>query len=37
MQTKFVSGAVAAAIGALVAGGLAAPVSAATLSTYSND
>jgi hypothetical protein len=37
MQTKLVSGAVAAAIGALVAGGLAAPVSAATLATYSND
>lgn len=37
MQTKLVSGAVAAAIGALVAGGLAGPVSAATLSTYAND
>ena len=36
MQTKLVSGAAAAAIGALVAGELAAPASAATVYTYSN-
>ena len=36
MQRKLVSGAAAVMLGALVAGGLAAPVSAATLSTYSN-
>jgi LTXXQ motif family protein len=37
MQTKLTSGAAAVVLGGLVAGALAAPVSAATLTTYSND